>query len=46
LEPADADVADVAKAIVEIVDLPFGKRSFRRHIDQSQDGAEVMNGGG
>lgn len=44
LEPADADVVDVAKAIVEIVDLPFGKRPFRRHIDPSQDGAEVVNG--
>jgi hypothetical protein len=33
----------VAKAIVEIVDLPFGKRPFRRHIDPSQDGAEVVN---
>lgn len=44
LEPVDADVADVAKAIVEIVDLPFGTRPFRRHIDPSQDGAEVVNG--
>lgn len=44
LEPADADVSEVAKAIVEIVDLPFGKRPFRRHIDPSQDGAEVVNG--
>ncbi|RZT08146.1 NADP-dependent 3-hydroxy acid dehydrogenase YdfG [Duganella sp. CF402] len=44
LEPADADVADVAKAIVEIVGMPFGSRPFRRHIDPSQDGAEVVNG--
>jgi NAD(P)-dependent dehydrogenase (short-subunit alcohol dehydrogenase family) len=43
LEPADADVADVAAAIVEIVDTPFGKRPFRRHIDPSQDGAEIVN---
>jgi NAD(P)-dependent dehydrogenase (short-subunit alcohol dehydrogenase family) len=44
LEPADADVGEVAKAIVEIVGMPFGTRPFRRHIDPSQDGAEVVNG--
>ncbi|WP_248732401.1 SDR family oxidoreductase [Pseudomonas sp. MWU13-2517] len=44
LEPADADVAEVARAIVEIVDLPFGARPFRRHIDPSEDGCEVVNG--
>jgi NAD(P)-dependent dehydrogenase (short-subunit alcohol dehydrogenase family) len=44
LEPADADAAEVAKAIVRIVDTPFGKRPFRVHIDPSQDGAEVVNG--
>ncbi|MGY1451183.1 SDR family oxidoreductase [Pseudomonas chlororaphis] len=43
LEPADADVAEVAKAIVEIVGLPFGSRPLRRHIDPSQDGAEIVN---
>jgi NAD(P)-dependent dehydrogenase (short-subunit alcohol dehydrogenase family) len=44
LEPADADVADVAKAMVAVVDAPFGKRPFRVHIDPSQDGAEIVNG--
>jgi NAD(P)-dependent dehydrogenase (short-subunit alcohol dehydrogenase family) len=44
LEPADADVSAVAKAIVRIVDMPFGKRPFRTHIDPSQDGAEIVNG--
>ncbi|EJL21851.1 short-chain alcohol dehydrogenase [Caulobacter sp. AP07] len=44
LEPADADVADVAKAMVAVVDAPFGRRPFRVHIDPSQDGAEVVNG--
>src|SRR3984893_870701 len=29
----DADVLDVAKAIVKIVDMPFGTRPFRVHID-------------
>ena len=42
--PADADVADVARAIVEVVGTPFGKRPFRVHIDPAQDGAEIVNG--
>jgi NAD(P)-dependent dehydrogenase (short-subunit alcohol dehydrogenase family) len=42
--PADADVADVARAIVKVVDMPFGKRPFRVHIDPAQDGAEIVNG--
>jgi len=42
--PPDADVADVAKAIVRVVDMPFGKRPFRVHIDPTQDGAEIVNG--
>ena len=41
--PADADVAEVADAIVKVVDTPFGKRPFRVHIDPTQDGAEVVN---
>lgn len=40
--PPDADVAAVAEAIVKVVDLPFGKRPFRVHIDPTQDGAEVV----
>jgi NAD(P)-dependent dehydrogenase (short-subunit alcohol dehydrogenase family) len=44
LEPADADVGEVARAIVRVVELPHGKRPFRVHIDPSQDGAEVVNG--
>ncbi len=43
LEPADADVAEVARAIVLVVDTPFGKRPFRMTIDPSSDGAEVVN---
>ena len=39
--PPDADAASVAKAIVGVVDTPFGKRPFRVHIDPTQDGAEV-----
>lgn len=44
LEPADADVGEVAKAIVRVVGMPFGSRPFRIHIDPSQDGCEVVNG--
>jgi NAD(P)-dependent dehydrogenase (short-subunit alcohol dehydrogenase family) len=44
LEPADADAGAVAEAIVRVVDMPFGKRPFRTHIDPSQDGAEIVNG--
>jgi NAD(P)-dependent dehydrogenase (short-subunit alcohol dehydrogenase family) len=43
LEPADADPSTVADAIVKVVDMPFGKRPFRVHIDPSQDGAEIVN---
>jgi NAD(P)-dependent dehydrogenase (short-subunit alcohol dehydrogenase family) len=42
--PFDADVMEVANAIVRVVDLPFGKRPFRVHIDPAQDGAEIVNG--
>jgi NAD(P)-dependent dehydrogenase (short-subunit alcohol dehydrogenase family) len=42
--PVDADVAAVADAIVRVVDMPFGKRPFRVHVDPAQDGAEVVNG--
>jgi NAD(P)-dependent dehydrogenase (short-subunit alcohol dehydrogenase family) len=44
LEPADADVRAVAEAIVNVVELPFGKRPFRTHVDPSQDGSEIVNG--
>jgi NAD(P)-dependent dehydrogenase (short-subunit alcohol dehydrogenase family) len=44
LEPADADAGEVARKIVEVVDMPFGKRPFRVHVDPSQDGAEIVNG--
>ncbi|MBT9470430.1 MAG: SDR family oxidoreductase [Pseudomonadota bacterium] len=44
LEPEDADPAEVARAIVDVVDAPFGRRPFRVHVDPSQDGAEIVNG--
>lgn len=40
----DADVTEVADAIVKVVDTPFGKRPFRVHVDPANDGAEVVNG--
>lgn len=44
LEPADADAGEVARAIARVVDMPFGQRPFRVHIDPSRDGAEIVNG--
>jgi NAD(P)-dependent dehydrogenase (short-subunit alcohol dehydrogenase family) len=44
LEPADADAASVAVAIVDVIGMPFGTRPFRVHIDPSEDGAEIVNG--
>jgi NAD(P)-dependent dehydrogenase (short-subunit alcohol dehydrogenase family) len=46
LEPADADPAAVAQAIVRVVDAPFGKRPYRVHVDPSQDGADIVHGVG
>jgi NAD(P)-dependent dehydrogenase (short-subunit alcohol dehydrogenase family) len=42
LEPIDADPASVATEVVRIVDMPFGTRPFRVHVDPSHDGAEVV----
>lgn len=41
--PPDADVDAVADTILKVVDMPFGKRTFRVHIDPAQDGCEVVN---
>jgi hypothetical protein len=27
-----------------VIDMPFGTRPFRIHIDPSEDGAEIVNG--
>jgi NAD(P)-dependent dehydrogenase (short-subunit alcohol dehydrogenase family) len=43
LEPIDVDPSEVARQIVRVVDMPFGKRPFRVHVDPSQDGAEIVN---
>ncbi len=39
--PDDADVGEVADAIVDVVAAPFGTRPFRVHVDPAQDGANV-----
>lgn len=41
--PLDADVTSVVEAIVKVVDMPWGTRPFRTHIDPAQDGCEVVN---
>jgi NAD(P)-dependent dehydrogenase (short-subunit alcohol dehydrogenase family) len=40
----DADVTEVAAAIVKVVGTHFGKRPFRVHVDPANDGAEIVNG--
>jgi hypothetical protein len=42
--PDDANPAEVAGAIVKLVNLSFGKRPLRLHIDPAQDGAEIVDG--
>ncbi len=39
--PPEADASLVADAIVRVVDIPFGQRPFRVHVDPTQDGADV-----
>ncbi len=41
--PADADPAEVARAIVRIVAMPFGTRPLRITIDPADGGAEELN---
>ena len=41
--PPDANVGAVADAVVKVVDMPFGTRPFRMHVDPAQDGCEVVN---
>ena len=39
--PPDADVKEVAEAIVKVVDAPFATRPFRVTIDPTEDGASI-----
>lgn len=43
LEPDDADPQSVADAILDVVNLPHGKRPLRVHIDPIGDGSEVAD---
>ncbi|MEU1408783.1 SDR family oxidoreductase [Streptomyces sp. NPDC005728] len=43
LVPPDADVAEVAEAVVRLVDLPAGTRPLRTHVDPTRDGSEVVS---
>ena len=42
-EPAGMDAADVGRAIVDVINLPFGTRPLRVTIDPADDGAEQIN---
>lgn len=42
LAPPDADIGEVARAIVEIVGMPKGNRPFRTTIDPANDGSEQV----
>ena len=42
LMPPGADVSEVAKAVVKIVNLPKGKRPFRTTVDPASDGSEQV----
>jgi 3-oxoacyl-[acyl-carrier protein] reductase len=41
-DPLDGDVSTAAKALVKVVDMPFGKRPFGMQIDPAQDGREII----
>ncbi|MBV2353853.1 SDR family oxidoreductase [Streptomyces sp. J2-1] len=43
LAPADADVSQVADAVVQVVDTPHGERPFRVHVDPANDGSEEVS---
>nr|WP_238380225.1 hypothetical protein [Salinispora tropica] len=43
LIPSDADVTDVAEAVVHLVAMAHGTRPLRTHIDPSRDGSEVVS---
>jgi NAD(P)-dependent dehydrogenase (short-subunit alcohol dehydrogenase family) len=43
LAPADADAAQIAEAVVQVVDTAHGSRPFRVHVDPANDGAEEVS---
>ncbi len=42
LAPPDADVSEVAKAVVRVVGMPKGQRPFRVTVDPANDGSEQV----
>jgi hypothetical protein len=43
ISPVGGDILEVARAVVDVVKMPFGSRPFRVHIDPANDGAEVVS---
>ncbi len=43
ISPVGGDIFEVARAVVDVVGMPFGTRPFRVHIDPADDGAQVVN---
>ncbi|MFF2328606.1 MULTISPECIES: SDR family NAD(P)-dependent oxidoreductase [unclassified Streptomyces] len=43
LSPPDADAAQVAAAIVDVVGMPHGERPFRIHVDPVDDGSQEVS---
>jgi NAD(P)-dependent dehydrogenase (short-subunit alcohol dehydrogenase family) len=43
ISPVGGDIIEVARAVVDVVKMPFGSRPFRVHIDPADDGAQVVN---
>ncbi|KAK4694382.1 hypothetical protein P7C71_g3187, partial [Lecanoromycetidae sp. Uapishka_2] len=43
VEPKDSDPDDVARAIVDIVEKPYGKRPFRVHVGTEADRSHLVN---
>jgi len=41
-DPLDGHVSTGAKALVKVIDMPFGKRPFSMQIDPAQDGREII----
>jgi NAD(P)-dependent dehydrogenase (short-subunit alcohol dehydrogenase family) len=42
--PAEPDASKVASAIASVIEMPFGTRPFRVHIDPDRDRTEIVNG--
>jgi len=43
ITPPDADVADVARAILNVIGLPHGTRPFRTHVEPDDGGVTSVN---